>query len=459
MLPIIAVDTQVYDPILGSTHKVIQSTETLGRLRQLNDSLVTFKSMRTRAIGDLQSLGTKAQQELTSDNLDIVKKTMKEGLSQIEMGVRQGKNLLDIYVKRIDSAKDAQELDKCISKLHKDTVSLLTFNLQKTKKGQNGPTHLVSYSRFSKKGLPNFRNYVVKWSSWNEICSWRLYDAISHLFPQKFSVPKTAALDFDKQVHENGDLASFSLEASAYLKQSFLDIVGESINTQDAQIMLMERVQGSNLFDFAENKYQYLSEEEKSDLFQKMGNLAMLDLLIGNTDRLIQTSYDADKKQYVLKDLTANLGNLMIDWFKGKFPNLYAIDNGVKIELIKDETEKVAYNQLIQKCEDINSVADMMIRSIKNSFQEHAEGLATSKEPQDQVIAKFEAILNDLQNSDAPKKALINGLEEMSRNFNYILLPFWNSDEALKLKDYLKDNYPALLDAVSERFQILNFKG
>lgn len=253
---------------------------------------------------------------------------------------------------------------------------------------------------------------------------------------------------------------------SAYLKKSFLDIVGKSNQTHDAQLMLMEKVKGSNLIDFAQTKYEELKLVEKCDLFRKMGHLAMLDLLIGNTDRLIQTRYDTETKQYQLDDLTANLGNLMIDWLpnEDKLPELYAIDNGIKTELITDEMQIKAYNTFIQnQFENPNMIAplaDIIIYSIKTSFQDIAELLTEfSGYPLDQSLAKFEFIMNDLQNPDVAKISLIKGLEEMSSNLKESLLLFWNSKEADKIRGHLKDNHPTLLDAVSERFQKFNFKG
>lgn len=433
MLPI-----KTVDPILGSTYKMMQSVDTLGRLTNLERSLNPSKIMRSKAISALQLVGTNAQKELEGGaNLEIVKNTMKERLREINMGLRPNKNLLDIYEKAIDGANTPKKLQKCVSKLQKDTISLPTFMLQKTDQGQNGPTHLVSYTRTSKNHLPAVRSYVVKWSNWNEICTSKLYDAISY----PFAVPSISVLDFEKPTP---------------LKQSFLDIVGESNQTQDTQLMLMEKVNGSNFIDFAKTKYQYLSEEEKRDLFQKMGQLAMLDLMIGNTDRLIQAYYHTDEEQYRLEDVSANLGNLMIEWFpkEGKLPKLYAIDNGVKPELITDETEKAAYIQFIQDTNNVNGLADVMIRFIQKSFQDTAERLAeTTKKPLKETKALFADILTDLKTSTLPKIALAKGLEEMLSNFEKGL----PNDKAPE--NYLKNNHPALLDAVAERLLTLNFRG
>lgn len=403
-----------------------------------------------------------AKEELSSDNLDNAKKTIRVALGQFKKGVRPNKNLEDIYSKAIDEAKTFDELNKCLSKLIKDTASIRTFNLQKTNKGQNGPTNLVSYTRSSKKCdlSPTLRNYVVKWSNWNEICSWRLYDVFSKVLSSPvFSIPKTSALNFDKiSMHEDAYWHSYELngETSAYLKQTFLGVVGKSIQIDDLQLMLMEKVKGSNLIDFAETKYPLLKEEGKIDLFRKMGHLAMLDLLIGNTDRLIQTNYDAKTNQYRLEDLTANLGNLMIDWDpnEDKLPKLFAIDNSVKKELILDKIHKDKYNLFLQhQFKDSIQIVDTIILSIQKSFDDIAEDLSeNSNDTFQSSLAKFKSILDDLQN-DQLKKAMKDGLEEMSTAFIQDLLPFWNSEKALKIKNYLESNHPELLKAISERFQ------
>jgi hypothetical protein len=465
VLPIITFDTQRYDPILSSTYKVIQSTDTLGRIYKLHNSLLNRG--RGEAMTALKEYGESVKQVLPSDNMDIAKMTIRLALSQFKTGVRPNKNLEDIYFKAIDDARTPEELKKCISKLIKDTASILTFNLQKTNKGQNGPTHLISYTRSSKKCdlSPTLRNYVVKWSNWNEICSWRLYDTFSKILSSPiFSIPKTSVLDFPGSIHECADWNSHKLEKETitHLKQLLLGVVGKSIQIDDLQLMLMEKVKGSNLIDFAETKYPFLKEDQKIDLFRKMGHLAMLDLLIGNTDRLIQTEYDAKTNQYRLENLTANLGNLMIDWDpnEDKLPELYAIDNSVKKELILDKMHKDKYNEFLQdQFKDSIPIINTIIRSIQKSFDDIAEELSeNSNGTLQESLAKFKSILDDLQKVQL-KIAMKNGLEEMTQAFSQDLLPFWNSFDALKIKNHLDANHPELLKAISERFQTFNFTG
>lgn len=449
-------NNRLYDPILGATDKVVKSANTLGRLNRLNDYLVVSGFMRSKGIKALRDFWVQIQNDLSqASNLESMSRTIKEGLSQITTGLKRDKKIHDCYVESIEAARTIKELNKCINKNVKDIESLLTFVFQKTQKGQNGPTHLISYTR-SKDSFPQFRNYVVKWSNWNEICSWRLYSVIS----KSFVVPKTAALDFEKNLHEQGNEIAYELDdqISAYLKQSFLDAVGKSTQVQDAQLMLMEKVRGSNLIDFTETKYKFLNQEQKVDLFQKMGNLAMLDLLMGNTDRLIQTKYDGTS--YQLEDLTANLGNLMIEWLPNEDQalELYAIDNGITSALITNETQKNAYNQFVQsQLKDANQmsvIADTIIRSIINSFKDVAED-STNRLA---ALEKFDPMLNDLK-TDALKTALEKGLQEMFCEFKDHILPFWDSEKSLKVKNHLEKNHPALLNVISERFQLFKIKG
>ena len=464
MLPIITFDQKYYDPVLGSTYKTVQSIDTLERLARLHDALSSSRLMRNKALSALKELFETALAELTADNYEHVGQTIRKGLSQLKTGIKDGKNLELIYAKAISNAKNATELKKCISKLIKDSSSIQTFLLQKTNKGQNGPTHLVSYTRSSKKcSLPTMRSYVVKWSNSNEMCCSRLYDVFSKILsPKNFSVPKIAVMDFENALHESSDWNSVSLDQDVinHLKQSVLGTIGKSIQIHDSKLILMEKVKGSNLIDFAESKYPYLKEEEKIDLFRKMGHLAMLDLLTGNTDRLIQTEYDVKTNQYQLKELTANLGNLMIEWFpdEGKPLELYAIDNGLNTLLIENRVHKESYLLFLQGLLQDEShravLTGAIVRSIQKSFDDVAEQLVeNSKHTLQETMNRFRIILDDLQ-KDSLQMVLSDGLEEMYERFHQILVPFWNSEKALKIKNYLKDNQPELLDAISTRFQL-----
>ncbi len=462
------IDSRNFDPILGPTHKVLQTTNTLYRLSQLNESLANMKTMRSKGLKAIQDIGEKAKEELLYTDAEVVKVNMKTALSEITTGVRENKNISKIYASQIEAASSANELTKCIRHLLKDSVSLTTFNLEKSDKGQNGPTYIVSYTRASKKySKPIHREYVIKWSNVNEFCSWRLYDAFSQNSPlQSFIVPKVAALFFEEKLHEMGDQTRSILEEKTAidLKQSLISVVNKSKNPNDTLIMLIEKISGSNLIDFARVKYRLLNSEEKQHLFEKMGQLAMLDFLLGNTDRLIQTSYNMATKQYQWENQTANLGNLMVDWFpnEGKMPYLYAIDNGIKPPLITDEEEKNAYKLFIHNYfEDskMGFLTDLLVDSMKKSCFDHAELSTTLTITLAQRLQEFEPLFNDLKDSDFSKRSLAKGLNEMSTAFKEWLPSFWGSDQALKIKNYLKENYSTLLDAVSERIEILTQRG
>jgi hypothetical protein len=460
------VDSRCFDPIIGSTDKVLQTTNTLCRLSQLNDSLAHVKTMRSKGLKEIQDIGEKAKEQLLYNDLDEVKMTMKTALSSIKTGVRENKDISKIYATHIEAATTVNELNKCIRHLLKDSSSLLTFSLEKSDKGQNGPTYIVSYARPSKKySKPPHREYVIKWTNGNEICSWRLYDIFSQNLPlQPFIVSKVATLDFDKQLHEMGDQTRSILEKQTAidLKQSLISVVNKSKNPNDTLIMLIEKISGSNLIDFVRVKYPLLKPEEKQNLFEKMGQLAMLDFLLGNTDRLIQTSYNMATKQYQCENQTANLGNLMVDWFpnEGKFPYLYAIDNGIKPQLITDDAEKIAYKQFVHNyfvdSQMIGSLADLIADSMKKSCVEHAELSTTLDITLAQKLKEFEPLMNDLKDPGFLIKSLEKGLNEMSIALKEWLPSFWGNYQALKIKIYLKENYSMLLDAVSERIEILN---
>ncbi len=435
----------MYDPVLTSTYKVFQSVNALERLTRLNDCLVTSNFMRNRAVSALQDLWRNAEEDLRLKvPFDVVYQNVKKELKGIKSGVKTDKNLWNVYKECLRNTP--------ISKLYKDTFSLQTFFLQRTNKGQNGPTHLVSYTRkCNRDGQITVRSYVIKWTNWNEICSWRLYD----LFAKNWIVPKAAALDFQKCIHEKPDLSCVKLNdrVANDLKQRFLGVVGQNIHPSDSQLMLMEKVKGANLIDFAQTKYPYLNMEEKHDLFRKMGQLAMLDLLYGNTDRLVQTNYDFKTEKYQLEDLTANLGNLMVHWVKDEgVPELYAIDNGMKLELVTDEKHKEAYNTFIQdQVVKRPAVIYTIFSSIQKSFGDVAEQLSEkSSKPLKDSLKNFECILGDLKTSHNLKAAMEKGFIETTNDFQKLL----SHDTSL-----INDHHPALHEAMKERFQSFLLKG
>lgn len=224
----------------------------------------------------------------------------------------------------------------------------------------------------------------------------------------------------------------------------------------DNQILLMEKISGSNLFDFAREKHENLSIAQKEKLFERLSRLAFLDVIMGNFDRLIQVNYDKQADSFKLTDLESNLGNVMIIWSgeESEQPELYAIDNGVDPLLVEDPKYKEKYLQFLEKLlsssKMAENLADFMAQSMLNCLETNA------KEEEEKIdIEKFTSFREDLSIEGIARPAFARGITRMMDHLRTTLLPSWESEKSEPLKNYLLTIYPELLQAVSERLTII----
>lgn len=457
-----------YNPIFGTTPQILQSASTLMRLTLLDDALPKNRS-RSTVVDQLAKIwlegGKQASMIISSGtgstDLDSLKALMSGQLKQL------GSRLTAIYAEELEAVTTAAELNKCALRFFKDTNSIQIAPLQKSFRGVNGPTFLVSYPRLDNQlQTPQLHQYVVKWTQWTELCSARIYDGFSRSFslegpPSTFIVPKASGIDFERGVHEMPDCSQtlLSTETVDKLRQKFLGVVqavDSKITPQDNQIMLLERIPGSNLFDFAKTKYQDLSQDQKEKLFTRLGRLAMLDVLMGNTDRLIQVFYHKESSSYDLVTYESNLGNAMIVWSSElQFPELFAIDNGIDEKLIHDPEYKAKYlaflDNILKNPKMTELLTDAMTKSVKSAISLMAEDEDDDLVELRKRLKPFVADLESLGQS-----AIANGIAEMKESLRTTLIPKWDSEDNAGLISHLKWAHPELLEAVKERLETFN---
>lgn len=454
-------NTHLTDPILGPLSNVIKSTNTLCRINPLSKHFQDAESeiLAVKAVWEQVQQHLKEILEQPSDAtvIDRMKETMKAALNEISRNTA----VFEIYNKLVDTAIDAKALDKCARKFLDDLGAVSTFCLTKTYLGLSGPTHIISYNRYSTSAARNKpRDYVVKWTNSNEICSFRLYEALTqHLIQgtqvSTFLVPKTASIDFDYKFHHTANYSSCQLEKkeAAKLQQLFYSIVGRG--KSDTQIMLVETVIGSDLLDFVQTKYAKLDVSQKQDLFEKIGHVTMLDLVMGNPDRLgPHINFNEKENDYeFVPDSPANLGNLMIKWDPntGSLLEVYAIDNTVDTLLIFNGQRRAAYKRFLQSIisnpKEIESLAALIHRSL-------ADGLTRATRYVNQETCQ--SFVADLKNPEIAEKSLNYGLSTMLALLQKSLPHFWNSEDSSNVKEFVNQKHEMLLTAVSERFEIFN---
>ncbi len=446
--------------MFGEPHRVFKAASTLVRLVQLDNALPKNKT-RTKTIGDLAQLWIQANEQLTG-SLDVEKKVVSEKLKTAN------NRIYLVYANDIEAAKTFPELKKCRERFLKDVKSIQINPIQKTHKGLNGPTYLVSYPRLKVNGdMPKLQNYVIKWTHWDEICSTRLYAALSECLQMskelKFTVPSAAALDFDAMIHETteGSHQLLSEESNQALKIKFealLKTMDPKLTPSEQQIMLMERVPGANLFDFAMRVYPTLGHEQKVSLFRQLGFLAILDLVTGNSDRLIRVIYDEKSSSFNLETFEANLGNAMVVYNAAEsvFPSIVAIDNRIDANLINDLAQSEKYNQFLRELFDnpkmIDSLGEAMLISIQSAVNLQIE------DEDDPIEAKkgLQQFSQDLKTIALP--AMKEGLAQMASKLKGSISTFWEQEQNAPLKNHLNWAHPEFLRAVDERFKIFTKK-
>ncbi|HUD02195.1 MAG TPA: hypothetical protein VMR37_07690 [Rhabdochlamydiaceae bacterium] len=254
----------------------------------------------------------------------------------------------------------------------------------------------------------------------------------------------------------NREQTNLSSEMCIKFKRNFqriTEIYASKIASKGV-LILSERIGGENLFDFILTTYRELTREQKEKFFNRLGRLAMLDVVTGNLDRLVQIF--TDQGEYTLQDLEANLGNVMVVWSKDKnAPFLYAIDNGIEKDLISSDLHRKKYLSFLQTHFSSRNLermlAENMVKSIQHALDTQVDDVSTGNVVE--LKKQFQFFSDELYPLAYP--AFLRGLEEMHFHLYENLIPSWESEKASPLKNYLKSNHPRLLAAQQERIDIL----
>ena len=214
--------------------------------------------------------------------------------------------------------------------------------------------------------------------------------------------------------------------------------------------MIAERVSGENLFDFAQTRYTFLQDHQKEVVFKGIGKIAMLDLVLGNLDRLVQIF--THQGAYCLMDLEANLGNVMISLSENQ-PTIYAIDNGIERDLIEDSTMKDKYLHFLQNLFASDDWKEQVARNIVESIM---SALRTQiDDVSDGNIIEIKRQMKDFSGDVQPigYSAILEGIQEMEKILASTLSS-WLHQKGDSVQQYLQETYPELHTALSERINV-----
>jgi hypothetical protein len=367
---------------------------------------------------------------------------------------------------KIDAAETHKEIDKLARRILKISASLSPASpMKKSQAGLTGPTLLVGYGKSDLKAKFSIMAYILKWTNREEVAGNLLYNAFANQFAKQslgFSVPANRGFDFERRLSKSYDERISDLEEglSNALEASFTSVATSfdpQMKRYGEQVMVMERIQGSNLFDFSigKGKYEALSESQKRALFVQMGKIVPLDIIFGNNDRLLKFNLRADPRQG-LATLGSNAGNLMLRQEQAnEDPILYAIDNGIDSELVSDPEKMDRYltimTILFAQENPETEMAKHMVQDLAAGLQEKVEEIEDPRESK-KAREGLKPILADLEEIALP--AFEQGIREMFIELREELILAWRSPDAEPLKQQLRTIYPELLDAIEERINI-----
>jgi hypothetical protein len=368
--------------------------------------------------------------------------------------------------------KSEEDVIRLSNLFQRDKPSVLVSPIKNSNRGNKGPTFLVSYSRNYLDELSNklvMNSYIIKWTGWNEFLCNRIYDAFSKNFEEDakysygFYVPKAAEIDFERRVHEKPEGTQVLMEerTSDELEGTFSEISHISnpdVSPKNRQVMLSERIWGENLLDFAISKYKSLTMEQKEKLFTRLAELAMLDIFMGNLDRIIQIYFNSSG-EYVLADLETNLGNVMVYGIPKREVDLknYAIDNEIDMDLIFDPEKKAKYigflKSILSNPDFYDILVNNMVASIRYALNSQLDDALDGYDHSliEEVRANIDLFKTDIKEI-APEFFKL-GLGTMKLWLKEDLIPSWNKAEILK--NQVEENLPLLVSSIDERLQLL----
>lgn len=276
-----------------------------------------------------------------------------------------------------------------------------------------GPIFLVGYSQHCVS-----KSYVLKWTRETEMQSQFIYRmfmfALQAVLP--FRIPTAQMIDEDQltYVDSEGHVTPIQPEDRDRLLLSLntiRDCGNPGAQKKGEQLMIMSRVAGATFDDFiVAGRFNEMSEEAKQKTFQQIGQIAMLDLLLGNMDRFF--NWKMMDSGFVNQN-EANLGNVMV--CEEETPVFYLIDNELKSgEFFLGLTEIAKKLQGSERQKELKRLADEIITNLHSAV---AAAACNNAVPMEQVHLFYEA-LNDSH------EWLIEGLDQMEQHLRRIL-PQW----------------------------------
>jgi hypothetical protein len=243
-----------------------------------------------------------------------------------------------------------------------------------------------------------------------------------------------------------------------------------AVTVKNSNLMLSAKVQGEGLFDFINSKYFDMNQQKKTALFEKIGSIALLDLVLHHTDRINTVKCDVSQGSVKyrlaldsenLKSEGTNMNNLMVD-SDHDLPVIYAIDNtldGQQGDVSLDQAKLYTdfLRNLLGQSNCYRSIAQAMAETFTNTLTdsgldsesaEESESIEESDTDEEPLKPGEKAFLDDLNKFG--KVALERGIAKMHGQVS----SFFSSSQRTKSMSSCAESSPIIKKAILDRSQI-----
>lgn len=438
--PSISTNTGVF----GSIPSILKESQNLKRRMKIYSILSKSGAMKCDDQALLMKVWKEAQPQLNALNFREILQTCRDQTVRINGDF----HLTYSEIESIDSLDTAKQL---VKRFWDDRHYLADSMVLHSDAGDRGAL-LVTYPSFETK-----KDHVIKWVNPLEVDSTRIYQLFSSCFPNTFLVPRFVQINLDRKMHVSLSGESTPIQDTLFypLKKNYHELLNdvpqsdqtiESITDtlRNVNLMFSEKVQGEGFFDFINAKYSELNPYQKENLFNKLGHLVLIDLLLHHNDRINVVKFNNNTLKYELALMSqgiisegTNLNNLMIDLCDDLV--MYAIDNGLEGD--KSLEEAALYTEFLKDLFTqenwINSVSQAMAETFENTL---SDGVGLSDQEN--------LFIEDLKLFGM--QAIQSSITDLYRNLT-LRFPNFQTNE---LNPILASS-PILLSAISDRSNLL----
>lgn len=435
------------------------------------------KHVRPTTEEDLKNLW-----KMATNRESISLEDLKKELSKLGLPI----SIQDIYIKDLSRAQELCNVQAYAPRYFKEIDSTSFSPITPTSSGRMGHPKIIDWSiQKSNKSTRNISGFIKYLLSPIEMKCHHLYQfLIKDAENPLFKVPNGIMLDLQNSTYIDRLGSSFEIENTMNERFKTIFSYFSTIHTKrtlakneeiDFQLFIetkpigiFERITKTNLSEFIKTNYKGLPQDKKNQLWERIGMLTYLDIMVGNRDRFLNSdlNYDTDPEQYQLLDkddldeeekiyLTAsNLENVMVsDQEDGIL--FYLIDNnlgdGTTSSDDIDPYDNNLYKSFLENILSKEYPEQALFTHFRKCFNKAIEDAIEETQTND-TQENFSMISKDLSEMAKELNPVISGMKKMKESLETKIIPNWESENSNEFKEKIGKSITKTID---ERFNVL----